>query len=848
MANELQSLSSLFQNRLFRIPDYQRGYAWGLDQLVDFWEDLMNLHEDRFHYTGLLSLRLISKIENKNWDEEGWLIENGYQSFHVVDGQQRLTTFSILINEIVEFIRYIPEHTELLEKDIFLGYESLSDISAKYILRKLPPHNIVRTYLFGYETDHPSDDYLKYRIYGEEYEGEVFETFYTKNLRFAKEFFSDNLRALFDSEGIDGICNLYRKLTLKLMFNIHEIQDDYDVFVAFETMNNRGKKLTNLELLKNRLIYLTTLFDEKQLDDINRIKLRKTINSAWKEIYRQLGRNQNTPLSDNEFLRAHWIIYFQYTRKKGDDYIKFLLDKFSAKNIYDKYSIIERLVSSRVVDEVIPFDTEDEDNEGSYSVPNEISKLSVKDFNRYIQSLKALAQFWYYSFFPNESTILADEEIVLIDRLNRLGIGYFRPLVTAVLAKSKDTEINERVDLFKAIERFIFLNFRLAGYNSTYKSAENYNNARAIMNGKLHLPTLTKDLNVLVDKGMDSLITSFITRTDRRFDAGDGFYGWNDLRYFLYEYEYELSIINKLKKVDWSMFARTEKDKVTIEHILPQTPSKWYWRNQFRQFSGEEIKLLSISLGNLLPLSQSVNSSLQNDSFYDKKNPASTNRRGYVNGSHSEIEVSFEEDWDVIRILSRGIKLLKFMSKRWCIPFTDEQIARLLHIEFVNDERTMPPVLEEESKVIHENNPIWEDSESKVERLEFWKDFVNYCNLIGRNDVSKRKPNGRDWYDISADSNKYHLFLQIIRNNKIRVGVYVYEKIDFEFMQSKKSEIEGVYGSPLEWNKSRKGSKAKRIFHTKEVDVYNHELCREHFDWMINHYTKLRSALKAVEV
>ncbi len=28
MSNELISLSTLFQNRLFRIPDYQRGYAW----------------------------------------------------------------------------------------------------------------------------------------------------------------------------------------------------------------------------------------------------------------------------------------------------------------------------------------------------------------------------------------------------------------------------------------------------------------------------------------------------------------------------------------------------------------------------------------------------------------------------------------------------------------------------------------------------------------------------------------------------------------------------------------------------------------------------------------------------
>ena len=54
MANELQPLSQLFQNKLFRIPDYQRGYAWQQPQLVDFWDDLINLPEDRYHYTGLL--------------------------------------------------------------------------------------------------------------------------------------------------------------------------------------------------------------------------------------------------------------------------------------------------------------------------------------------------------------------------------------------------------------------------------------------------------------------------------------------------------------------------------------------------------------------------------------------------------------------------------------------------------------------------------------------------------------------------------------------------------------------------------------------------------------------------
>jgi len=54
-------------------------------------------------------------------------------------------------------------------------------------------------------------------------------------------------------------------------------------------------------------------------------QLRKNINDAWKEVYYQLGRNQDTPLSDDDFLRAHWITNFQYSRKRGDDYIRYLL-------------------------------------------------------------------------------------------------------------------------------------------------------------------------------------------------------------------------------------------------------------------------------------------------------------------------------------------------------------------------------------------------------------------------------------------------------------------------------------------------------------------------------------------
>lgn len=88
------------------------------------------------------------------------------------------------------------------------------------------------------------------------------------------------------------------------MFNLYEINDGFDVFVAFETMNNRGKKLSDLELLKNRLIYLTTLYAPDEVNDNVKEGVRKKINDTWGVIYNQLGRNKISPLNDDEFLKV----------------------------------------------------------------------------------------------------------------------------------------------------------------------------------------------------------------------------------------------------------------------------------------------------------------------------------------------------------------------------------------------------------------------------------------------------------------------------------------------------------------------------------------------------------------
>jgi hypothetical protein len=152
----------------------------------------------------------------------------------------------------------------------------------------------------------------------------VRETFYTLNLGNALRYFSEQLDELHMQEGQAGLEGIYKKLTKRLLFNEYVIRDEFDVFVAFETMNNRGKQLSALELLKNRLIYLTTLYENHELDLADRKSLRDAINEAWKEVYHQLGRNKAEPLNDDEFLQQYSTMYFGYSQRTN--YVDFLLN------------------------------------------------------------------------------------------------------------------------------------------------------------------------------------------------------------------------------------------------------------------------------------------------------------------------------------------------------------------------------------------------------------------------------------------------------------------------------------------------------------------------------------------
>lgn len=594
----------------------------------------------------------------------------------------------------------IRNNKDKSEEDVYLGSFSLKAIKESYLVVEKPPQFIIKTYKFGYEVDNPSFKFLRHRIFQEPDSGTIQETFYTLNLENAKKFFKENLDIFYKQYGFLEIESLYKRITQNLMFNVYEISDDFDVFVAFETMNNRGKKLSNLELLKNRLIYLTTLYDEDELSPDERVALREKINDAWKEVYYQLGRNKKYPLNDDDFLVAHWIMYFQYTREKGDDYIRFLLDqKFTPQNIYSKIEIkVSSLQEFEELREDDNIDQEDVENNGGEEITVLRSKLSPKDIENYVNSLKSAAVHWYNTHHPVNNPDLTEEERLWIDRLNRIGMIYFRPLVTVSFLLDNIKE-RQRIKLFKAIERFIFIAFRLSRAFSSYRNSEFYRAARQLRNGELSVNDIVKRLAQRMDycfyNDEDETIayfdyTYFQKFIEKKFKSGGGFYNWNGLRYFLYEYEMEKVRQRGSQKIDWKLFIKSEKDKISIEHIYPQTPNKKCWKKGFKDYNKKERLYLQGTLGNLMPLSKSINSSLQNDCFKDKKQPKYNEkkekiRQGYSDGSHSEIEVSKYAEWLPETILERGINLLRFMEDRWNLKFEDEEsTAELLFLDFMD--------------------------------------------------------------------------------------------------------------------------------------------------------------------
>ncbi|GAA7183196.1 hypothetical protein HpBGD63_14450 [Helicobacter pylori] len=293
---ELLDLDGVVEKGVFEIPSYQRGYAWQKEQLEDFWNDLEHVSKlgDKFHYMHSLTLR---ELENE--------LESS--AFEIIDGQQRLATSLILLGLLAKITQ---------NKD------------PKYSLINLEP-------------------ILSYKYYGlseafraiteEEKDLEAFKTsFYAKNLIDAYAFFKEKI----SDTPVGTLEKMFDALIKKMLFSVVGLNDNrIDPFSSFETINNRGKDLSTLELFKNRLHFVAhKICDEGDLEN-----LQNEINDTYTRIYHNLRFFKDDHLED--FLK-YFVAY--YYGEKRDFKERLLNTAFDAHkkydDLYDEYEKINDLL------------------------------------------------------------------------------------------------------------------------------------------------------------------------------------------------------------------------------------------------------------------------------------------------------------------------------------------------------------------------------------------------------------------------------------------------------------------------------------------------------------------------
>ncbi|WQZ62685.1 DUF262 domain-containing HNH endonuclease family protein [Helicobacter pylori] len=572
---ELLNLDGVIEKGVFEIPSYQRGYAWQMKQLEDFWNDLEHVSklENKFHYMHSLTLR-------KSDDDFGDI------DFEIIDGQQRLATSLILLG-----------------------------LLAKITQNKDPKHSLANL-----------KSILSYKYYGlneafraitEEEDLEKFKTsFYAKNLISAYEFFKEKTSNITNPT----LNKLLDALTKKMLFSVVELNDDrIDPFSSFETINNRGKDLSTLELLKNRLHFVShKICDEEDLEN-----LQQEINDTYTRIY-------------------HDLRFFK------DDHLEGFLKHFVAYYYGENSKFKERLLNTA-------FDA----HKKYHSSYDEYEKI-----NDLLLYLSYSSKVWVFLHMPNDKELeieITPKMRSLLDkmrRLNALSDNAFLPLLLSLLTiqlavrsgSERHYTTQELEVLLEYLERFGFLVYGVAGKDTAKKEwirlAFKAIQACRFWGDKItieDLPTLEKDFFKGEHSGLKLLENNI------NFNNAKKWYEWkNALNYLLYEYELYHNPETTLN---------FDSSIESIEHILPRKPDQGYSAKEKDWAKNPHIVH---ALGNLLLIAKNANSSLSNKPFEEK-------RKAYLKGSYSEKEVAKNASFGVVEIQERSEKLLDFLIARYRI-------------------------------------------------------------------------------------------------------------------------------------------------------------------------------------
>ncbi len=296
----------------YKIPVYQRDFSWEKDEWEDLWSDIEDIPNDKTHYLGYLVLQKI---------------DENIDSFLIIDGQQRITTLSLLALAVAKLLKDwaeagIEKENNLIryeeERKRYIGNFSTSKLTTESKL-KLNRNNddFYQSYLLNLRKP-PTLSKLKPS---------------QKLLQQAFDYFYQKLSEKFEStkNGADLSAFLERIVGNGLVFTIIEVNNEFDAFKVFETLNARGVKLSTADLLKNYLFSKAAQLGKLDLDEAER---------RWQSISDSLRTSDLTT-----FIRHYWNSRYNLERQstlfKGIR--KNIID---AKNSFDLLESLEQNVVS----------------------------------------------------------------------------------------------------------------------------------------------------------------------------------------------------------------------------------------------------------------------------------------------------------------------------------------------------------------------------------------------------------------------------------------------------------------------------------------------------------------------
>jgi len=218
---DLFSLESA--NERYVVPAYQRRYEWEKKECKELLDDILRIEEDGKHFLG--SIIVLSETHKTGGE---------INILKIIDGQQRITTISILLCSIKNFL-----NEKIKEGDG--GSQEINNIVAE--LTK-------RLYIVNFRGEKIGTRLSLNNIDKKSYSSLIEEKFNdVENKKILDAF--KHYRKWIQEFDPNEIIKLYNKIINCLLYIQIQLQSPADQYFLFESMNNRGLPLSPVDLMKN---------------------------------------------------------------------------------------------------------------------------------------------------------------------------------------------------------------------------------------------------------------------------------------------------------------------------------------------------------------------------------------------------------------------------------------------------------------------------------------------------------------------------------------------------------------------------------------------------------------------